>query len=536
MEALQEITDLPMKRIEKIAGEVKAKYNKLVENTTYPDYSEPSLAKRVIKIAVIGCAVLAVLYIVISIASNVIQYNKRAKAKKDYQELTQKYKELVDASRIGNLQMTEYLIEQGIPAEVEGYEYDSALMAAARGGHIEVIELLLKSSADVTKKNKEGFTALDIAEEGPNISVRRTLARAMAEVSPADSPLRTLLKKNLSFSQKTFLESVEKNNLETIGLFLAADADKFANDWDESGIKEAARLGRTEALKLILEKGKDIKSVTKNTALLFAAREGRIGAIDVLLDNGADINFRIEGSASSPERGFTPLMRALSENSGAAEHLLERGADPNFMGGYPEMPPIMVPIYHGFHFRVTDVQIKQVRLLIKYGADVNKKDKDGTTPLEYARSLRRAEGRPIAIILKEAGAAVPFTEDSFMELVFENDPKNIKLFLEKGFDPNIKGFEYNDKDTTALIKSAMLGYRDMARVLIEHGADVNFRTSLYKKTALLMAVKNEDVEMVRLLLDSGAKVTEDVMNVVNDFYVNYPKHDAIRALIKRARL
>jgi ankyrin repeat protein len=90
-------------------------------------------------------------------------------------------------------------------------------------------------------------------------------------------------------------------------------------------------------------------------------------------------------------------MKALDHNNKAARYLLEKGADPNKISGDPLIPPIMVPLEHGRYFRITETQVEQVKLLIRYGADVNGKGEENISPLEYARTIREDEGREIVI-------------------------------------------------------------------------------------------------------------------------------------------
>ena len=96
--------------------------------------------------------------------------------------------------------------------------------------------------------------------------------------------------------------------------------------------------------------------------------------------------------------------------------------------------------------------------------------------------------------------------------------------------------EYDD-ETTALIKSVMLGFYDLSSLLIEYGADVNYKTPDYGKTALLMAVANEDLKMVKLLLDNGAVAGKEVEERIEKYYkyANHEPKKTIKALIAKAR-
>ncbi len=531
LEALQEMTDLPIKRIKQIASQVKAEYKR-------EERSQKNLVSSIIGWSVTAAIIAVIIYFIASAIISGVKIHKENVAKQDFFKLNQNYLKLVNAVDAGNLEMVKYHVnEENTPVDLEGISYNTALMYAVEGGHTDILNFLLESGADVLIKNKDGKTALDLADEGPNIAVRQIVRRAVVEATPEQSPIRKLWGKKVSYSQKSFMKALKKRDIESITLFLEADEGRFAQSWDDDGFEMAAELGYSDIVELLFEKGKDIKPVTKNLTLLRASEEGHIDIIDILLDKGADINFRMDGSATDPEDGFTPLMWALWSDNAACEHLLKKGADPNAMGSYHLIPTIMLPIYYVQNFRLTNRRLNQLRLLIKYGADVNKPDTYGTTPLDYAWSLRSSEGKPIAKVLIAAGADIPLTEGSYRSLVFMNDAENVELFLEKGTDPNLQGFEYYDEETTALIKSVMLGFYDIAVLLIKYGADVNYKTPDYRKTALLMAVVNEDLKMVKLLLNNGALVTIEVKTRIEKYYnyTNYEPMDTIKALIKNAK-
>ena len=60
------------------------------------------------------------------------------------------------------------------------------------------------------------------------------------------------------------------------------------------------------------------------------------------------------------------------------------------------------------------------------------------------------------------------------------------------------------KDYTLLNKTIEMGRVDLAKELIEKGADVNLQTSL--KSPLVFATKQGDMELVKLLIEKGARV------------------------------
>jgi len=75
----------------------------------------------------------------------------------------------------------------------------------------------------------------------------------------------------------------------------------------------------------------------------------------------------------------------------------------------------------------------------------------------------------------------------------------------------------------------MHGHADVAKVLLEKGADITFDTNCYKninqkKTPLLLACKYGHADVVNVLLDNGAEVNE---NLEKSFYYD-PVHDFSR--------
>jgi ankyrin repeat protein len=61
------------------------------------------------------------------------------------------------------------------------------------------------------------------------------------------------------------------------------------------------------------------------------------------------------------------------------------------------------------------------------------------------------------------------------------------------------------EDQTPLAYACMLGYADVVRFLIEKGADVNVRMGKDGETAIYWAVEENKLEVIRLLVEFGAR-------------------------------
>lgn len=143
------------------------------------------------------------------------------------------------------------------------------------------------------------------------------------------------------------------------------------------------------------------------------------------------------------------------------------------------------------------------KLLIEHGADVNAKDKQGSTPLlTFALALHVKTSEPPSV--KEGDEIIGNEHSISASSPTRNDsriPAVLKVLLEHGADVNVR----NKFGETPLLRSLQYGHEPLARLLIEHGADVNATTE-EGETALMVAVKRKNEGLVRLLIDSGANV------------------------------
>lgn len=91
----------------------------------------------------------------------------------------------------------------------------------------------------------------------------------------------------------------------------------------------------------------------------------------------------------------------------------------------------------------------------------------------------------------------------------------------------------DEYDQTPLILALAKDRTDLARLLVEAGADVNVKSETIDRTALLIAVRSGDVQMVKLLLAKGAKPDADEDRDPPVFIAIAKGHDEIaRTLIE----
>ena len=116
-----------------------------------------------------------------------------------------------------------------------------------------------------------------------------------------------------------------------------------------------------------------------------------------------------------------------------------------------------------------------VNLLIEMGADINAKDYEGDTALHLAAGKRGS-----------------------LEVV--------KLFITEGVNVNVM----NNEGVTPLHFAAFYGQEDVIKLLIDKGADVNWRTKKLRQTPLDKANQGDEQETATLLRKHGGKTAEEL--------------------------
>jgi hypothetical protein len=167
-------------------------------------------------------------------------------------------------------------------------------------------------------------------------------------------------------------------------------------------------------------------------------------------------------------------------------------ADPfNFVGGNALARPVVRPLEHALLHGASPGEIEH---LLKMGEPI---------ATGYTLVNHQEEDWPV-----RTHVATEPTLFYALEV-----PANVSVLLATGTDPNAKG----NFDKTALMYAAQFDLPETARVLLDHGADVNARTNANpmidanivhdQRTALMYAAENGSRAMIELLLERAADPT-----------------------------
>ena len=211
-------------------------------------------------------------------------------------------------------------------------------------------------------------------------------------------------------------------------------------------------------------------------------------------------NVLLHPSSPRPELPFNGLYQCVRLNfQDIFEYLLGKVSDLN-------AEETREDIHKALFAAVENGREKMVRLLIERDADFNTPDVDRGSILQVAAS---GGHESLVQLLLERGVDVNdqggFDGNALEAATMGCFAKLVRLLLERGARPNAKGGGFG----TALAAAINYRYESIVRILvIEWGADVNLPGDIIYKNALQAAAHCGSEQMVKLLLEQGARINE----------------------------
>jgi ankyrin repeat protein len=227
------------------------------------------------------------------------------------------------------------------------------------------------------------------------------------------------------------------------------------------------------------------------TPLHSAAFYGNIEMVQVLLKYEADVNARTSDGGTPlhlASKGLYPGGPDFGVSlSNIARLFLEHGADVNAQGG-AYSSPVHEAARHG--------RVEVVRVLLEHVANLGVGEDDRKPPSHVLSEYVNARDSKDKTLLHYASEG-PFDGGSIIGLSLSN---SARLLLEHGADVNAGG---NDQ-SSPLHVAAQRGRVEVVRVLLEHGANLGAEDG-DGKTALQVASDRGHDEVMKLLSEHGAR-------------------------------
>jgi len=324
--------------------------------------------------------------------------------------------------------------------------------AALKGDLAKVKELLAKDPARLTAGNDLGRTPLHLAAHRGHLELAAWLIKQGADVNGRET----------SYQLSPLHMAVWGGHLEVARLLLKKGADIQAREKDNEtalyyvgNSLPLAKFLVTEGLKI-----NDTKSSAGNTPLAIALQRGNLEMAEYFLAGGADALYK-------DREGSTTLhMACWRGKKGLIELLLRKGVpvDARDNAGWT---PLLLATIMGNQ--------EAVKALLARQADVNIKNQNGLFPLFQAAKDGKKE---IALQLLAAGARA--------------------------------GDSMGDTGMTSLHMACALGFGDIAKALLDKGADVNAK-SKWGHAPLGLARRYGHKNLAELLLTRGAAVEKSAV-------------------------
>lgn len=298
-----------------------------------------------------------------------------------------------------------------LTAEARAKNLDSGgltpLLYAARENCAGCVEALIKHHVDINKPDPDRVSPLLMAVLNTNWDVAKELIDAGADVNLWDKYGQSPLYAVASRRQDDDVRSIDQQNKAT------------GDDIMKSLIAKGANVNMQLFMRPAKQRGTN--NTRGATPLHAAASADDAEAVKLLLAAGAEVNLNTADNQSA-------LMMSLASGAGSflvprptagpmaavkvINVLLKAGADVNTVAHYHHLQRTRGGT--ALHYAVRARNAPAMEALIAGGADVNKKDPDGLTALDYAMergyipflSKRVPPHKKLAKILRDHGATV----------------------------------------------------------------------------------------------------------------------------------
>lgn len=422
---------------------------------------------------------------------------------------------LIKSIECGEMALIQELRESGAQL-VQNYKLEAAIRQLITAGNTPVLRFLLDEKSGYRTMSLESLdTGLWTAMNNRRNDIVQLLLGAGADVNDTgggldESPLlEVIIQKDSNLAKQLLVAGAAVNDRYGTGEYSAntsirtvlpavvdwgyypliqdiinagAEVDALDQDGNKTALFVAVEKKNKEAIKLLIDAGANVNASeavsSGQTALLAASRNNDLPTVRYLLELGADSD---EGSLAAGIAGSVELVQTLLE---ARLHRYKR-----YSRGYG---------CGALHYAIKLKDAAMIKLLLAKGIDAN------------VIFNRKAGDQAVLNYLfpRTPGARYYGIEQSALGYAIASDKSEdsgiVRLLLQCGADPN--SIVASDPHT-ALLAAIHEGNLGLVKVLMAAGADANLNLRFgVKYTPLQLAVKKGRLDIVNILLDSGADI------------------------------
>ncbi|KXT18471.1 hypothetical protein AC579_2243 [Pseudocercospora musae] len=317
---------------------------------------------------------------------------------------------------------TALVISYGLPLDIENYFGCTPLHLACHGGDLATAEFLVDHGADVTKRDNYGYTILHSVAKGGFLQLLEyTISKDIPvdiENDSGNTPLHLACWEGRLAAAKFLVDH-------------GADVTKRDN-YGYTILHFAAKAGSLQLLEYTISNDipVDVKNDFGETPLYLACRRGDLATAEFLVDHGADVTKR-------DNYGNTVFHLATKSHDPSAlllEYVSSVGLPVDVQNDWGETPLHLASEW--------PANITALKFLVEAGADINKKNYRGHSPLGTAIQT------VVMSFLRELGATEPDLDEKGYPIPYHWKIRKLldgwwKLLRQH---PSTKHERYNDED------------------------------------------------------------------------------------------
>ena len=270
------------------------------------------------------------------------------------------YTPLHYAAMVNYVSIADILLQNGAAIDFQSITKRTPLHIGSQFGSVEVVKLLIENGAKLDQKDQYGFSALHVAVKREQHSIIEILLKNGAKVDLRNGDNRTSLHMAISLDNKSIVKLLLQN-----GADIEAEFDRYG----KTPIGLAIDFGSIEIVKTLLQNGAKIDHPNDWNPIRRAIHHNRADILELILKTKPNFN-----------QSYFKFLLFETVADGKVEiaemlinYQIEAIVNPH--------PTAGMPIHVAINYTR---EIEMTVMLLRKGAALKSKNKEGHTPLECA--------------------------------------------------------------------------------------------------------------------------------------------------------